>query len=68
MMFSLPVERLRLYVWLVLGLLIYYFYGQRNGKLRLCARQLHAVEAHAGTVGPFGPHQRRWAISDKEVA
>ena len=36
MMFSLPVETwLRLYVWLVLGLLIYYLYGQRNSKLRL---------------------------------
>jgi APA family basic amino acid/polyamine antiporter len=35
MMVSLPIETwIRLYIWLVAGLLIYYFYGQKKSKLR----------------------------------
>jgi APA family basic amino acid/polyamine antiporter len=35
MMASLPIETwIRLYIWLVAGLLIYYFYGQNHSKLR----------------------------------
>ncbi|NTX17890.1 hypothetical protein HUA76_44770, partial [Myxococcus sp. CA056] len=38
MMVSLPLATwVRLYVWLVAGLLIYYFYGQHNSKLRQAA-------------------------------
>lgn len=35
LMFSLPAENwMRLFVWLFIGLVIYYFYGRRHSKLR----------------------------------
>jgi APA family basic amino acid/polyamine antiporter len=35
MMFSLPLGTwIRLFVWLIIGLAVYFFYGKKNSKVR----------------------------------